>query len=581
MNRDSIKWLIAGLAGSFVTVAFLGTGAFLGIRFVLTELSDDSEIERTYGPDAWHEGESAFLAEKAEEDAALEASGLLDRYTVVSIYDDTREILFEQQDFATVEARMAAHYEAADTPLRKHRYSQHLKHLGNMYYGEDLEAQWKILSDWVDSRPESQLARVVRGAYAMDYAWYFRGNGYSHRVTDEGWAGFHRYLEIAREDLEIAHEMNPDDPEAPALLITVTSALGTNADVTDSYYARVLEINPLHYGARMAKLHYAQPVWGGSWEIIEGIIADCAAHQAEFPLFVDIIRQAERNMKPRGKAYENTWNSKKTKQMMYAGYLAQAQQSPDDLRVQADLASFAADLFHYDDAYAAMAIVGDRFPRNNRFDDLPNYHRWRGIVMAEYSRFDDIRDTPKEEELIEAAVALTPSEATVTGLYLAYLVRRKDDGLSTRYFETLEDMYLATGSWGAPPDYTVMDGMAKAARSDDWGFKGTKKEGPLLEEALALAPDNAFVRLVYAEHFISAKNYDDAQVHLEKARALDPDYIPALHIMGWLRYHQKRWDEGIAAAKAFLATAPSPYLDRYRDDAKEIIELCEKKKAGG
>ena len=87
--------------------------------------------------------------------------------------------------------------------------------------------------------------------------------------------------------------------------------------------------------------------------------------------------------------------------------------------------------------------------------------------------------------------------------------------------------------------------------------------------------------LINAEYCITHDLFDEACPHLEKAREVAPEYLPALHIMGWLNFHQERWDEGIAAAEAFLAATPrnaldAQYLETYADDAREIVELCEK-----
>jgi len=101
----------------------------------------------------------------------------------------------------------------------------------------------------------------------------------------------------------------------------------------------------------------------------------------------------------------------------------------------------------------------------------------------------------------------------------------------------------------------------------------------LLKQAMLLGPENAFVRLVQAEYHISNDEFEEAREHLEHARKVDPNYLPALHIMGWLSFHEKKWDDGIRYAQEFLATPPSYYLKLYTDDAKEIIQLCEEKKA--
>ena len=179
---------------------------------------------------------------------------------------------------------------------------------------------------------------------------------------------------------------------------------------------------------------------------------------------------------------------------------------------------------------------------------------------------------------MEEALALAPANTTVTSAYLGYLARKRDDAKTKTFYTSLQDTYLMTGAWADPPNYTVMEAMAKASSSYNFGIYGTAEEGRLVEEALTLAPDNACVQHFAAEYYITAKKFDTARTHLEKARELDPDYLPSLHIMGWLNFHQQRWDEGIEYANRFLATEPSAYRTEFADDAREIIELCEKAK---
>jgi len=458
------------------------------------------------------------------------------------------------------------------------RYSQHIDAIGGITYDDEPSALWDTLNEWVAHSPESHLPRLIRGEYAIAYAWYFRGNTLANRVTDEGWEGFRTYLDHAQEDLEEAHAMNPEDPEASCAMITVAVANNLGFDVMEEYYRMTLAIDPLHRQARMAKVNFVQPKWGGSWREVEKVIEDARANRDAFPMMANVVRVGESYMASRGERYEGTWRSDETKRMMYLAYRDQAAASPDDLFVQGELAYWAADARNFGESARAFEVVGDRFPHSNSFGDLPAYNKWRAIVYAEHAQEDEVRGTPREDDLFGQAIELEASDPTVSGLYLAYLVRKRDDGLTRAFHENLKDPYLDTGGWGDPIDYVQMDAMARASRSDDWGVKDSELERELLDQALELAPDNALVRLVYAEYHISARDFEDARIHLEKARALDPGYLPALHIMGWLSYHQKRWDEGIDYANQFLASGPSYYLETFADDAREIIEHCEEKR---
>ncbi len=587
MDKDSVKWLVAGCAGALFCMSLLGVGSVLLFRYGMEELANledyADEGDPSYGPDVWKEKAAEHLEEAAEKQAALEATGLAERYTTIYVQDETRNHLYYDQDFPAVEARLTAQFAEASTPLAKFRYSQHIRSLGNFGYGDDPEALWAILDAWVEHSPESHLPYLVRGVFAIDYAWYYRGNTLAHRVTDRGWEGFRRYLDQAQQDLEHSLALKPEDIEAAAAMMTVASAAGLGDDVMESYFQKTMAVNPLHRNAYMTKLNFAQPKWGGSWEAVEAVIAEAESKYAEFPLMIKVKRYGEWYMASRGKRYEGTWNSNATKWMMYESFKAQVALNPEDLFIQADLASFSADLLRFDEAAAAMDAIGDHFPSNCRFGELQNFHKWRALIYAEHANEFNIRDTPDAEIYFEKALAIMPEQTVVAGLYLGHLARRKDDAKTQAFGEALQDPYLATEDWASPPNYTIMEAMAKAGRSDDYGIQKTDQEPQLLEEALALAPDNPYVLLINAEYCITHDLFDEARPHLEKAREVAPEYLPALHIMGWLNFHQERWDEGIAAAEAFLAATPrnaldAQYLETYADDAREIVELCEKKR---
>jgi hypothetical protein len=74
------------------------------------------------------------------------------------------------------------------------------------------------------------LALVLQGENEINAAWASRGGGYADSVTATGWQGFYDDLARARNSLNYAWHLDPDRPQAPDLMITVS--LG-NSDINE------------------------------------------------------------------------------------------------------------------------------------------------------------------------------------------------------------------------------------------------------------------------------------------------------------------------------------------------------------
>lgn len=594
MEKDSIKWLIAGLAGALLTVAlFAGSGIAIFMYLKdhapedrvswFDEESDDDEVILS-GPDQWAEKESNYNESKAVADAYAKARGLDTLYETVPFLDDTREVLYKEQNFDLVNERLATHLASATTPFEKYRYQVLISDLGEINYNYDPEALLTTLNAWVAHSPDSYLPLLIRGSFYVDYGWYYRGESLASNVTPEGWEKYKAFHDLAWDDLTKAAAMNSTDPEIPATLMRAAAGRssdgghGNKLEALRMYYEQALALNPHHMGVRFTMLNYAQPKWFGSWSAMDDVLREMERAKAEFPLLGIVNARAMGMMYSRSRAHRRNWDSGESDRFMAKAYRAQAEQNPDELMLLSNAAHFALESHDRTSALEFFRKIGNRFARGTEYNSIWNYHWWRVNTLVERSAEVGVIGTPEEKALLDEALALDPSNPSISCMYLAYLERTRDDAQTTAFLESAQDPYLQTHLLEEPLNYDLIKGVALAGRSDEYGYQGTDDEPKMLEEALALAPDNAFVRLVYAEYFITADEFDKARSHLEHARSVDPGYLPSLHIMGWLNFHQKRWDDAIACANEFLATSPSLYRQWNAEDAKEIIQLCEEKK---
>jgi len=565
----------AWLAGVLVTVVVCGlflAGSTLALIYILRSEADSLPEEPR---DVAAEQDAKSQAESAQK---IEELGLDKIYTPVYLFYSEHEALYHERDFAGVESRLLAARDKATTPFERYRYGSILNDLGNLRDEDGPEFMIAAADAWVEASPDAYLPLLIRGKLFLSCAWHYRGDGYVDEVSSSGWKKYHSFSEKAWDDLIAAQKIYKDDAEIPATMVNAAAGIGEGLATIRRCYDETIALNPHHVGVRYTMLNYLRPVWFGSWEAMDAFYAENESAIAEFPYLYSFYWGTSSYMEERGAEYEGIWESPEMLRDAAAAYGKQAELTPEEPIVLADAAYFAARAGDMASATTYYERIGNRYPVTSYGFTLYNYHWWRLYALVEHSDDPGVIGTPREKELLDKALALEPSHSGANGHYLALLARSRDDALTTSFWATLGDELMKTGTLGDPPDYAMLEAMSLAARSDDHGIKGSEEEAALLAQALAQAPDNPYIRLMYAEHFISAKEYDQARPHLERAREIAPDYLPALHIMGWLNYHQKRWDEGIATATAFLAAGPSTYVTAHTEDAQEIIELCEKKK---
>lgn len=591
MERDSIKWLIAGLAGAlFTLLLFIGVGVAIFMRMEksapeesLASIFDDIHLDVSDEEEAAREEEEERkeaerrAKQEAENAAWEERLGLHSMYETIHFTPRTRRELYRNKNFKLVEEQLDAALANTATPLDRHRYSATIDSMCEPY-DDTLEDLIKIVDEWIAASPDSHYPYLIRGGLNFKLAWRFRGTAYASKVPRSDMKKFIELNEKSREDLQKAQQLNSQDPEVPAALASTAGHL-EGMDAVLRYYAQTLALNPHHVGVRYTVATFSTPQWMGSWDDFDRFMAEIDEDSKAFPYLYNVRRDHSTYLAMRDEKYEGIWNSQETYREMAAAHIAQLEQNPDEPMLMAKAAFYCVRTGDLENAVKYFEKIGNKYPVTNEFPSLNGYHWWRLHAMVEYSDDPGIVGTPREKELLDAALALDVEGVKANGFYMAYLTRLRDDGQTKAWWDSLDGGYYKTSDLGTPPNYDILQAMYLASRSDDQGVQGTDEEQPTLDQALALAPDNAYVRLVYAEYHITRDQFDEARIHLERAREVDPAYLPALLTMGWLNYHQKRYDDAIAAANQFLSSGTSKYAVMNAFDAKEIVDLSTKKKA--
>lgn len=122
------------------------------------------------------------------------------------------------------------------------------------------------LNIWCSKSPPHQSAFIIRGLYHKNNAWLARGGGLAYTVSEEGWRLFKYHLELAKEDLEKAYSLNPDDPNSASSMITVLMGLRYEEKEMEKWFQRAVASDPVTYHPYSAKLQFLNPKWRGTLE---------------------------------------------------------------------------------------------------------------------------------------------------------------------------------------------------------------------------------------------------------------------------------------------------------------------------
>ena len=411
MLKKSLTLILLVTIGSFVVITFI----FGGITAYDTYIGNLQIPEKVAG-EVDHQKKVEYQKMVQE---TIEESGIADIYETISKFDDTRELLYEQKDFTAVTERLTQKFQEKSTPLERMYYSGELARLGNYTTFEDPLQNLDILNQWLAVSPDSHFPYTARGVLYRQYAWHFRGSRLANQVTDEGWKKFEHYLELALADLEKAHEMEPADPEPLYHLISTVAGLGYGTEAIEHFYQKVMDVEPLHYGARLAKLNFIQPKWGGSWEAMEALEKDCEEAGKEFPLLLMAIRSSKDYMQPRGTKYVNAFQSSHQRWLQVA--LDQLAQDPNDTNLRTNVIYMAFEAQELVIASEHFEIIGDKYMEDTRFDNLQEYSEKRAYCLLAKSREPGIAHTPEEGVLIKKAYKIGYTNEFVKEYYNRYM----------------------------------------------------------------------------------------------------------------------------------------------------------------
>jgi hypothetical protein len=335
-----------------------------------------------------------------------------------------------QRDFAPVAARVK-------TLLPQQKDDEAAYELSRIYYAfsmlgeeQNTDGAEASLDGWVASDPSSHVALTARGFFRVGRAWRARGGGWSKDVTDEGRQQFERFLSMAREDLEKARSLRPDDPNGSSGLIAVDIGDGAPRAQMERDYQLALDAAPGHYGARIGKLHYLKPKWYGTEEEMLAFAFSCTREAKRHPYAALIEPDAllEEHEFPatmlRRKSILSAFSGGPPRPP--AGYLSYVEPwrrvsdayevflaaHPDNLRVRLGYAHAAYHGAQWDVFIEQAEAIGDHWVAT---DDWRSEEAYRKVAASAYRLYAASQHVPAGDYIYftRRAVAFAPGDAKV------------------------------------------------------------------------------------------------------------------------------------------------------------------------
>lgn len=164
---------------------------------------------------------------------------------------------------------------------------------------------------------------VLEGRWHEAAAWQARGGGYANTVSEDGWHGFHQHLESASKRLIKAHELAPQHPEAPGMMVAISGANSEGQEVMRQWLDRAAAASADYLQPYESLLWFSMPRWGGTQATMLRFARECVATERYDTLLPDVFRTALSSMQSDYEDARKLWSSPslaRTLRQVEAGY---------------------------------------------------------------------------------------------------------------------------------------------------------------------------------------------------------------------------------------------------------------------
>jgi tetratricopeptide (TPR) repeat protein len=130
-----------------------------------------------------------------------------------------------------------------------------------------------VLDQWISQYPKSSVALAARGSYFVATAWAQRGTAASKDTNAKQFENLQAYMGRAEKDLRISLLFDDKPIHSMVMLIQVAKGLNKRQEMVETILGAI-KTDPKILGARRAYLNAVTPKWGGSFQMMDEIIAE-------------------------------------------------------------------------------------------------------------------------------------------------------------------------------------------------------------------------------------------------------------------------------------------------------------------
>jgi tetratricopeptide (TPR) repeat protein len=349
-------------------------------------------------------------------------------YTLIDKYVKLVPVLYKEKDFKRIEHHISQLLSAKDENSENELYCLY-KRLGHVTDSKHIQLMQDVLNEWC-ILSESHIPWIVNGIFNINVGWKIRGVGWASTVSKKSMEQFHEYLELAKNDLERAYSLNPNDPNSSCHLLTVAIALGKPIKEIEEIYQKGLTTNPHHFGLHSKMLACLTPKWGGSYQAMMDFADHCMSFADYYPRFglikASALVEVHKYIAPEKQKFleeENNWR------IVENAYKRFVRKYSDNILLRYIYAKAALLANKNEIAIEQFEIIGDRWYFGNCWSSLESFNRGRGRAYNNMAvGLTKKRQYDSAEKHYLLAVKYNPSAQYYYNLALAQWHQAKSSG---------------------------------------------------------------------------------------------------------------------------------------------------------